>query len=320
MKRIILFALAATLPIFHPSTALAESRLINGIAAIVFDSVVTFEEVERQVASFIPSLESRFGRRPEVLEQKLQDLRKERLEELVERKMILHEFKQAGYQFPDSMIDDRIKELVRERFGDRVKLTKTLQSTGSTYEQFRQQFRDQWIVEQMRLKNINSEIMISPFKIERYYQEHQDDFKVGDQVKLRMIFLDKSKHGAGTRKLADEILSKLKEGASFQEMASVYSDGAQRKEGGDYGWREKSFLREDLARTAFALKPGEYSPVIDSDTDCHLIQIEDMKPAHTKTLAEVRTEIEKSLRTQEQDRLHKAWVQRLRNKSFVRFF
>lgn len=320
MKRVILSTLAATLVASQISPLLAESRLINGIAAIVFDSVVTFEEVERQVASFLPTLESRYGRRPEMLEQKLQELRKERLEEMVERKMILHEFKQAGYQFPESLIDDRIKELVRERFGDRVKLTKTLQSTGSTYEQFRQQFRDQWIVEQMRLKNINSEIMISPFKIERYYQEHQDDFKVGDQVRLRMIYLDKSKHGAGTRKLADEILSKLKEGANFKDMASVYSDGAQRKEGGDYGWREKSFLRDDLAKVAFGLKPGQHSEVVETDTDCHLILVEEMKPAHVRSLADVRVEIEKSLRTQEQERLHKAWVARLRKKSFVRYF
>jgi len=297
-----------------------ESRLINGIAAIVFDSVVTFEDVERQVASFAPTLEARYGRRPEVMEQKIQELRRERLEELVERKMILREFKEAGYSFPESLIDDRIKELIRERFGDRVKLTKTLQSTGTTFEQFRQQFRDQWIVEQMRLKNISSEIMISPFKIERYYQEHQDEFKLGDQVRLRMIYLDKGKHGAGTRKLADEILTKLKEGAAFADMASVYSDGVQRREGGDYGWRERSFLRDDLGTIAFGLNKGEFSGVVETPTDCHLIFVEDKKTAHVRPLGEVRLDIEKTLKTQEQERLHKAWVARLKKKSFVQYF
>lgn len=301
-------------------TRAAEPVLVNGIKAVVFDAVITHEEVERQTISFLPTLESKYGRQPDVLQRKFEELRRERLEELVERQMILKEFQELGYGFPESMVDDRIREMVRERFGDRVKLTKTLQSQGTTYEKFRKDFREQWIVEQMRMKNISSEILISPFKIERYYKEHQDEFKVGDQVKLRMIYLDKTKHGAGTRKLADEILSKLKEGASFAEMASVYSDGAQRRDGGSYGWQERSFLRDDLAKVAFSLKAGEYSEVVESPGDCHLIQAEETRTAHVRSLSEVRGEVEKTLKTQEQERLHRAWVERLKAKSFVRYF
>ena len=44
----------------------------------------------------------------------------------------------------------------------------------------------------MRSKNVSQEIVISPYKIENYYLAHQDDFKVGDQIKLRMIVLNKS--------------------------------------------------------------------------------------------------------------------------------
>lgn len=297
-----------------------ESRMINGIAAVVFDAVITQEDIVRQVAQLEDTLRARYATKPDVLEQKLKELWQERLEELVERQMILYEFKKAGYSFPESMIDDKIKELIRERFGDRLALTKTLQKEGTTYESFRTQFRDQWIVEQMRLKNISSEILISPYKIEKYYQAHKDEYKVGDQVKLRMIYLDKSKHGATTRKLADEILGKLKEGASFADMASVYSDSAQRREGGDYGWRERSFLRDDLANAAFALKPGERSEVLETKDDCHIMMVEEAKPAYTRPISEVRAEVEKTLKQQEQARLHKNWMDKLKAKSFVLYY
>ena len=37
-------------------------------------------------------------------------------------------------------------------------------------------------------------------------------------------------------------------------MAGVYSQGAQRSQGGDWGWVERSVLRKELAETAFSLK------------------------------------------------------------------
>ena len=118
---------------------------------------------------------------------------------------------------------------------------------------------------QLRNKNVSREIVISPYKVETYYLAHQDDFKVEDEIKLRMIVLNKtSDDDTNTPALAREILSQIKEGASFQQMASVYSQGSQRKQGGDWGWVERSVLRKELADVAFALKPGQVSDVIDT--------------------------------------------------------
>jgi hypothetical protein len=48
--------------------------------------------------------------------------------------------------------------------------------------------------------------------------------------------------------------------------------------------------------------------------------VEDRRPAHTKPLAEVREEIERNLIAQENERLQKKWIDRLKAKSFVRYF
>jgi parvulin-like peptidyl-prolyl isomerase len=174
----------------------------------------------------------------------------------------------------------------------------------------------------MRSKNISQEIIISPYKIETYYAANKDKYKVEDQVKLRMIVLNKSKEAGGPDavKLAEEILGKLKEGASFAEMASVYSQGSQRAQGGDWGWVDKTVLRKDLAEKAFALKPGERSGVIETPEACYLMLVEDAKAAHVRPLAEVRNEIEKSLVLEQRDRLEKQWLAKLRKKTFVRYF
>lgn len=300
----------------------AAPSLLNGVAVIVNSEVITYQQVEDAVMPVVELLRRQYGRQPQVFEQKLNEVRRERLNELVERQLILHEFNTAGYQLPESVIDDEIQRRIREQFGDRLKLTKTLQKDGRTYEGFKKDIKEQFIVSAMRSRNVSSELIISPYKIEKYYQENLEQFKLGDQVKLRMIYLNSptEAQAESTKKLADEIHAKLKEGASFAEMASVYSTGSQRSQGGDWGWVEKSVLREDLAEAAFKLKAGELSDVIVRPDGCYIMLVEEVKASHHKALVDVRDEIEKRFRAQEVERLNKQWIDRLKTKSFIRYY
>lgn len=300
----------------------ARAELVTGIKAIVHDSLVTYQEVEILTAQTADVIIRQNAGKPELLEKKMNDARAENLEKQLDRQLILHDFQTAGYNLPESILDQAVQERIRTRYGDRMTLTKTLQAQGLTVEKFRQQLREQIIVEALRQKNISSEIIISPHKIEAYYLAHRDDFKLEDEVKLRMIVLNKQSEAdrARARPLADEILAKLKEGASFAEMAGIYSQGSQRKEQGDWGWVEKSVLRKELAEVAFSLKAGDNSGVIDTPEACYLMRIEDTRPAHFKSLGEVRDQIEKSLLLAERNRLEQQWIEKLKKKTFVRYF
>ena len=105
-------------------------------------------------------------------------------------------------------------------------------------------------------------------------------------------------------------------------MATIYSEGAQRAEGGDRGWvdRERTDLKKELADAAFALKAGQLSGVIEQPEGCYLMLAEEARPAHVRPLDEVREEIEGTLKAQESANLRKQWIDRLRNKSFVRYY
>jgi len=254
-----------------------------------------------------------------VLREKVDTAYKETLEELEERKLIMHEFETAGYNLPESIVDQEFDNYIKSKYPDRITFTKTLQQEGITYEQERRNFRETFIVEQMRYKNISSAIMISPHKIETYYVDHKDDFKEEDQVKLRMIVLTKSAEGDNSKakETADEILGRLNQGAPFADMQTLYS---QDKQPGERPWMEKSALRPELADVAFKLKPGENSGVIDTPEAYYILRVEDKKEAHVKPLPEVRDAIEKILLGQERTRLQQAWIDKLKKKTFVRTF
>jgi peptidyl-prolyl cis-trans isomerase SurA len=297
--------------------------LVDGIKAVVHDSVVTFHQVEYLTSQTRAAEELRrqYGSDRQAYDRKLTEILNENMETLVERQLIIQEFRSAGYNMPETVIDEEIQSRIKARFGDRRTATKTLQAQGITYEKFREQIRDQFIVEALRGKYISSEIIISPYKVEQFYLANQDKYKLEDQVKLRMIVLKKgAAESPAVRARSDEILTKLKEGADFKEMATLYSEGSQRAQGGDWGWAERSTLRKELADAAFALKAGENSPVVELPDACYILKVEEVKVAHVRPLKEVRDDVEQVLLTKERNRVEQAWIAKLRKKTFVRYY
>jgi len=223
-----MFALASCL------SPLAHAELADGVKAVVNDAVITYSQVEEFTAPAAEALRRQYPDAPDTFQLKLNDALGDSLEQLVERQLILRSFEVDGYQLPESVVDGLVQDRVRERFGDRVTFIKTLQAQGMTAEQFRKEVREQYIVQALRQKNVSSEIVISPYKIENYYLAHTNDFKMEDEIKLRMIVLNKtSPDDTNTVHRAGEILAEIKNGAAFSEMAKIYSEGSQKKS----GWR-----------------------------------------------------------------------------------
>src|SRR5262245_39830323 len=240
--RLVVRSLFVTVCFCGAANALPELR--NGIAAIVNDSVITMQEVEEHVAVPLEALRRTHAGNPTQYSQRRIETMSSGPEDPVTRQLILSDFKTAAIPVPDSIIEDEIQERIRKRFGDRVTLTKTLQAQGITYETFRQRVFDDLILQYMRQKNVSQAVVISPKKIEAYYTNNVAKYRLEDQVKLRVIVLKTatSRSAEESRKLAREMIVKLDEGAAFAEMATIYSEGSQQTEGGDWGWRERSYL------------------------------------------------------------------------------
>jgi parvulin-like peptidyl-prolyl isomerase len=305
----------------------ARAELVSGVSVVVNEDVITYGEIMDKVAPRIQMLSSLYANDQDRFETEARKVRDQQIEELVERKLILHEFTSSGYQTNvlDAFLEDQIKKNIqRDYYGDRARLIKTLQAEGLTYEMYRRQERENFIVNYMTYQNVDApkKTLISPLKIEEYYTNHQDDFKVDDQVKLRMIVIDQPADGAPgeARRTADEVLAKINSGVPFAEMASVYSAGSKHYEGGERGWVDRTYFKSELANIAFSLKPDEHSGVIELPEACYILLVEDVRPAHVKSLADVRTDIERTLRTEDRTRLRKQWIERLKRKSYVRFY
>lgn len=294
---------------------------LNGVVALVDESVITAQQVYSKLEDVIPSLQRRYADQPRKYQEELGKLESAALDSLIENQLILSAYKKAGYNIPDSFIDDQFQEDIVRRFGDRVAFIKTLQAEGKTIEEAKKEFRDMLIIQIMSQQKIKNQTTISPYKIERYYQEHQDKFTQKDQVKLRMIIIPaQSRTDSVAIGKATDIYKEIENGASFEDMAKKYSVGVQAADGGLMGWNTREELRKELVATAFSIKPGTVSQPVITDDAIFILKVEERKDAHVQPLSEVRDEIEETLKAEESALRRKQWIDSIREKSFIRLF
>lgn len=302
----------------------SEGVLVNGVAAVVNDEVITYSQVREVVGARERMLRSMY-RGQELIEQ-IQEARKSALDDLIDRQLILQEFKSMDMQIPDRVIDQRINALIVEEFGgDRQAFLRTLQAQGFTLTKFRELERDKIIVSAMRQRNVPRNILISPQKIEEYYRTNREKYSTPEQVKLRLIKIAKETGEEGStpesqRAIAEEIRTKLTSGSDFERMAQMYSDDPTREEGGDWGWIDRNTLTSSLTNEIFKLKTGEISPVITLGDYYYILKVEARKNSTTRPLDEVRSEIEQTLLDEARSAQQRQWLDRLRKKAYIKTF
>jgi parvulin-like peptidyl-prolyl isomerase len=324
MRRFFFSALALSLLLCSQ----ARAEMVSAVSVVVADAVITYSDIYDAVAQRAQAVRQVHAGDPRGFEQEINKLRDQEVQLQVENKLILHDFTSSGYvtNVLEAFIDDQIREVIQQRYGgDRSRFIKTIYAEGMTFETYRRKERENFIIGYMKHQNGSdlNKILISPLKILEYYNDHQDTYKVGDQVKLRMIVVSQGadKPAGSARQLADEVLAKVNAGASFEQMAKeIYSSDSQRAEGGSRGWVDRGELRGELDRVAFSLKPGEHSGVIELPEASYLLQVDDARLAHVKPLTEVRDEVERALKAQESLRLYRKWINRLEKKTFIWYY
>ena len=289
------------------------------MAAVVNDDVITFSQVRELVGA--RERAARETLKGEELVAKIKEIRLQAINDLIDRQLILQEFKKSKAQIPKHYIEDRSQTITREEFGgDRSAIIRTLAAQGYTLDRFKQLETEKMIVSAMRSQMVKNDVIVPEAKILSYYNQHRQEFTTEEQIRLRMISLRKGDSTDNRRKMIEEIRQKIVEGAAFEDLATIYSEDSTQEAGGDWGWINRRTLNESLTKHAFSLAKGKVSPVIELGNSYYLLYVEEKKPASTKPLAEVRESIEKKLVQEERQKRQQEWVAKLRKKAYIKLF
>jgi len=304
----------------------AQQEVVNGIAAVVNGEVITFSQVRELAAAQEKSASQIY--QGDDLQNKVKDIRRQAIQDLIDRALILQEFKKREFTIPSYVVDDSVQKIIREEFGgDRMAFVRTLQAQGFTMARFRDVEQDKITVQAMRQSKTSDNIIVSPVKIREFYNKNSATYTTPEQVKLRMIVLHEGDNSGGDasssaavskKQMAEEIREKLAGGAEFDRLAQMYSEDSTNESGGDWGWIERKTLNDTLAKVAFSLKTGEISQVITVDNAYYILMVEAKKPAITKPLSEVQQDIVQNLIQQEKLKTQEQWLQSLRDKAYIK--
>jgi peptidyl-prolyl cis-trans isomerase D len=145
---------------------------------------------------------------------------------------------------------------------------------------------------------LRARMTVTPQEIEARYNQNTQTYSTPEQVRAsHILFKLEGKDEAAVTKQAEAVLAKVKAGADFAALAKQYSDDEQSKaSGGDLDYFGRGTMTKEFEEAAWALQVGQTSGIVKSPFGLHIIKVTDHKAATTKTLADVRAQIEDQLR------------------------
>jgi peptidyl-prolyl cis-trans isomerase D len=147
-------------------------------------------------------------------------------------------------------------------------------------------------------EGLRAKATVTGQQIERAYNDNIQQYSTPEQARASHILLKtEGKDDATVKKQAEDLLAQLKKGANFEDLAKKNSqDESSAVKGGDLDYFNKGQMVPEFDKAAFSLPIGQLSDLVKSNFGYHIIKVADRKPASTKTLAEVRTQIEDQLK------------------------
>src|SRR5208283_3814693 len=133
----LLFARLAAVSLFALQLSAAEPQVIDGVAAVVNGDVITFSQVQELSSPRERTLREQYNG-AELID-KIKEARLSALNDLIDRQLIVQEFKKKEYTMPEYVVDDQIQSIIKEEFGgDRQAFLRTLIAQGYTLSRFRE--------------------------------------------------------------------------------------------------------------------------------------------------------------------------------------
>ena len=298
----------------------AESIPVDGYAATVNDDIITagrvrdaMRPVEMQLRQMYKGLE---------LEGKMEEAFNKTLDTLIERQLILQEFKRLGRQVPENIIDAKVAEILRNKFeNNATALMQALEQDGMTMDEWRQQLKDNMILSFMRENAVESKVVVSARDVRDAFDAEPEKHRVPGQVEARMIMIQRGANSADLeikRRQIEEIRRRLVRGDDFARLASDMSEGARAEAGGYLGWIEPSSRRPELAEWLAVLAPGEISEPIETEDGLYLLKVEALRDEYMEPFEKVRGDLEQEMVRKETERLYRRWMDRIKIKAFIK--
>jgi peptidyl-prolyl cis-trans isomerase SurA len=348
MKKLVLILIAmAYLP------ALASGQVVEEIVTRVNGQIITRSEYERSKDQLRDDVKQQD---PANADKLYAEREKDVLRDLVDQQLLLEKGKDLGITGDTELIkrlDGMRKDMKLETMEE---LEKAATAQGISYEDFKQNLRNQIITQKVIGEEVGSHLSIPKEEEQQFYDEHKSELEQPESIKLSEILIapqkpaadkaatgnaapDASATGGDTAKpqdagdsakqaadaaalaaaeaKANDVLKQIRAGASFEDMAKKFSDGPSAAQGGDLGAFKRGTLAKELEDRTFAMKSGDVTDVVRTKQGYVILKVTNHQMAGIPSMKDVEPKLQDALYMQKLQPALRAYLTKLREDAYI---
>jgi peptidyl-prolyl cis-trans isomerase SurA len=266
-----IFLLLSALTLSFNSYALLKP--LDKIIVIVNNDIITQTMLKNRLSDFQKQLE--LGRNTNI---DPDAIRKQVIERMIRDQIQLQQAKQFGITVDDLSLNRMLEQLAKNNQMTLEKFRDTIESEGLSYTRFREQTRNEIIINKLQQRLVANKVSVSEQEIAQHISQNKSEDSSSIRYHLRHILIAipeaaSAEDIAVAKQKAEATYEKISKGEKFQDLALKMSNGRNALKGGDLGERKENELPQLFIDAIKPLKPGDTSRPVKSASGFHLLQL-----------------------------------------------
>ncbi len=302
----------------------ADDEVVEQIVARVNNQIITHSEYLHSKDELKKEAEQQD---PVNADKLIAERDKDVLRDLIDQQLLLEKGKDLGIT-ADTEVIKKLDEMRKDMKLDSMEeLEKAAQSQGISFEDFKQNLRNQIITQQVIGKEVGSRLAINKEDIQKFYDEHKSEMEQPETIRLSEILIstdakpndttDEAQRLKAAQAKADDLVAQIRNGANFDDIAKKNSDGPTAAQGGDLGVFKRGTLAKQLEDKTFAMKAGEVSDAIQTKQGFVILKVTEHHDAGVPPLSQVEPRIQDALYMKKLQPALREYLTKLREDAFI---
>jgi len=248
---------------------------------------------------------------------------KDLLRDMIDQQLLLSRGKELEINVDAEVIRQLDDIRKKNNFDTMEDLEKAIRQSGITVEDFKANIKNRFITQQVERDEVGRTLRLTAKEEQAYYEKHKQEYAQPESVRLSEILIATPDNAtdeqvAQAKAKADDVVSRLKAGATFEDLARQMSSGQTASKGGDLGQFKRGALgSKALEDPSFALKAGEWTAPIRTRQGFVVLKATEHNQAGIAPLSAVDEQVQEAIYSQAIQPALRTYLTGLREKAFI---
>ena len=325
--------------------ALAGAQVVEEIITRVNNQIITRSEFQRSKDQLRDEVKQQDAANADKL---YTEREKDVLRDLVDQQLLLDKGKDLSITGDTDLIK-RLDQMRKDMKLDSLEaLEKEATKQGISWEDFKQNLRNQIITQKVIGEEVGGHLSISKEEEQKFYDDHKSELEQPEYIRLSEILVapktvapaaapstdlgapaapadEAARQASETAALsaaeakANDLLKQIHDGAAFEDVAKKFSDGPSASDGGSLGMFKRGQLAKELEDQTFAMKAGDVTDVIRTKQGYVILKVVDHQMAGIPPMKDALPKIQDALYYEKLQPALRAYLTKLREDAYIKY-